>query len=223
MVYNYPALNNHERMLLIVNQEEERNSLVYRLEQSCIGRLILNIFCCLRCYDTSRTRWKDHRKFLLNEQPPQTNVEAYQLWLLATQRVNRFLPYRRPLEYGDRVRVVHQPVARPTVFDFPAPQRRAAPTRLYTEPLNLNVDASYRPKTTYAPAPQPMVPVVQARPHVPNPVQVNMERGYKPQTTYATIPQTVVNVVPRQTGNYAQVVNPRPDSVRPGTKRTIIR
>lgn len=223
MVYNYPALNNHERMLLIANQEEERNSLVYRLEQSCIGRLILNIFCCLRCYDTSRNRWKEHRAFLIRNQPEQNDVAAYQLWLQATQRVNRFLPYRRPLAYGDRVRVAHQPIARPTVFNLPAPQRRAAPPLVQTAPLNLNTEAFYRPKTTYTPAPQPMVPVVQARPHVPNPVQVNMERGYKPQTTYATTPQTVVNVAPRQTGNYAQVVNPRPDSVRPGTKRTIIR
>ncbi|MBN9377127.1 MAG: hypothetical protein BGO14_04925 [Chlamydiales bacterium 38-26] len=71
---------------------ESPRGLRYSLEKHWLGNLLLTLFCCCFC-SFDRTYWNERRAYLIQHRPPEESP-AYNVWVQAVRRVNRYVPHK---------------------------------------------------------------------------------------------------------------------------------
>lgn len=71
---------------------ESPRGLRYTLEKHWLGNLLLTLFCCCFC-SFDRTYWNERRAYLVQHRPPEESP-AYNVWVQAVRRVNRYVPHK---------------------------------------------------------------------------------------------------------------------------------
>ncbi len=164
----YRDLGLDDRIAYINLQQAQRQGFRYRLEKSCLGKIIsIFCFCCWIPRDPIERDWQKHRDYLFYNRR-YDGEQGYDAWLNAVHKVNRNLPWKR-LEihnFVDQPRAHYVAPQRPVVvYQNPAPHR---------PPLILDNDPVFYPKKPFfqnpvRPVQGPELNVARAFNPAPNP------------------------------------------------------
>lgn len=210
----YRDLGLDDRIAYINLQQAQRQGFRYRLEKSCLGKIIsIFCFCCWIPRDPIERDWQKHRDYLFYNRR-YDGEQGYDAWLNAVHKVNRNLPWKR-LEihnFVDQPRAHYVAPQRPVVvYQNPAPHR---------PPLILDNDPVFYPKKPFfqnpvRPVQGPELNVARAFNPAPNPAPLLPQRivHVQPQNKIDNRPYVAIpgNAIP-----FFNRGNHRPDNARPG-------